>query len=694
MANNWYKTKFRRTLLDMHIEEWDPAFLSKYNPDDYFECLKEGNINAPMIYIQSHVGLCNWPTKSGKMHNSFRGREDTIRRLIDKCRQAGMDVIAYYSLIYNNWAYEQYPQWQMRDSNNHGSRFNGSRYGLCCPNSGGYRDFLKEQIAEFCDYFRLEGVFLDMTFWPMVCYCDSCRTRWQAETGNEMPEIVDWNDPLWIKFQEKRTGWLGEFAQFATMEIKKHKPDCTVEHQYSTAVNHFWRFGVTDNITLASDYAGGDLYGGIAEQSFACKAYYNLTRNQPFEYMTCRCYKSLTEHTTNKSDDLLRLSVMLTYMHHGACLLIDAIDPAGTMDKRVYQKIGEIFREAEPFEPYLSTGEHVYDAALYFNLHSKMDTLKNKIHADKITEDSASPHEIAILEAANSLRTHHIPYTVLNNWKHGLLPETKVLVLSDISFLTKVEQAEIEQYIQNGGSVYISGRSCPDLVEKIFKVKFEGYSKHTITYISPSDCGISVMQNEFTYKYPLAMFEQQALYSGRASGKIYGTVTLPYTIPVSGSREGGQLNRFASIHSNPPGIFTDKPAMMETVYGKGRVFYSSLPIERAGREQHSNIFAGIIKMLMGKQKPAFYSNDAPETAEFILFNDSEKQVKLLGIINIQESFKTIPLHDFSVSVYSEKMPGEVVLLPDKKPVSFAYDKDYVNIHIDRLDLYAMILLQF
>ncbi|MDR2376836.1 MAG: alpha-L-fucosidase [Treponema sp.] len=692
----------------MHIEEWDSEFLSKFDPDAYFNNLKEANINAPMIYLQSHVGLCYWPAKSGKMHEGFKGREDTMRRLVDKCHEAGMDVIAYYSLIYNNWAYKQQPEWQMRDVHNHGSRFDGSRYGLCCPNSRGYRNFIAEQIAEFSAYFQFEGIFLDMTFWPMVCYCDNCRKRWEEEVGGEMPVVIDWNDPDWVKFQRKRIEWLGEFAQFATAEVKKHKPGCTVEHQYSTAL-HFWRFGVTENITLASDYAGGDLYGGIAEQSFACKLYYNLTRNQPFEYMTSRCYTTLAEHTTNKSMDLLKLSVMLTYLHHGACLLIDAIDPAGTIDHRVYKKIGRIFREAEAYEPYLSIGRHSYDVGLYFNMFAKMDTLANGIPVDKLSDNgNVQPHEEAVMEAANTLRVHHIAYSVINNWQLDLLNAVKVLVLADVPFLSEAEIDAIKRYIKNGGSAYISGRTAPLLIEEIFKIRYENFSEHRVTYVSPTEEGAPVFRGEYTKEYPLAMFEPQPLYSGKPGGRVMGTITLPYTIPnpksnfSSMSPETGDVRRdlnapqykFASIHSNPPGIFTDRLAMIMTEYGKGKVFYSTLPIERAKREQHSDIFAGIIKMLMNGRKPVFSTDDAPEPVEFILFEDSEKKIKLLGLINIQESFHTIPVHNFTVSVYSETSPREVLVLPDKKPIPFVYENNLIKIHIADLYIYAMIFIQY
>ena len=105
----WYENKFRRHLLDMHIEDWSDEFLSKFSAEAYFENLKKANIESAMIYLQSHVGLCYYPTKVGKLHKGFIGKEDTIKRLIDKCRANGIAVTGYYSLIFNNWAHDTHP---------------------------------------------------------------------------------------------------------------------------------------------------------------------------------------------------------------------------------------------------------------------------------------------------------------------------------------------------------------------------------------------------------------------------------------------------------------------------------------------------------------------------------------------------------------------------------------------------------
>ena len=110
----WYTNSFRRNLVDMHISDWDESFLSQFDPEQYLKCLKIANIKSAMIYLQSHTGLCNWKSESGKTHRAFL-KDNKIKTLIDLCHKNQIDVIAYYSLIYNNYACDSHPDWRMLD---------------------------------------------------------------------------------------------------------------------------------------------------------------------------------------------------------------------------------------------------------------------------------------------------------------------------------------------------------------------------------------------------------------------------------------------------------------------------------------------------------------------------------------------------------------------------------------------------
>ena len=91
----WYEGIYRRQLTDMHINDTDERFLSKFNADEYYENLVRAKIQSPMIYLQSHTGLCNYPTESARTHKHFLSGENELKRLIDKCKAGGMSVVGY-----------------------------------------------------------------------------------------------------------------------------------------------------------------------------------------------------------------------------------------------------------------------------------------------------------------------------------------------------------------------------------------------------------------------------------------------------------------------------------------------------------------------------------------------------------------------------------------------------------------------
>ena len=136
----------------MHIADWDERFLSEFSPREYVENLKRAKIKSAMIYFQSHVGLCYYPTKSGKLHAAFEGREDMMRKLMDLCHEEGIAVTGYYSLVYNTLEHDRHPEWRLLDKDGVSSRridavtdegeglswdSASSRYGHCCPNNEG-----------------------------------------------------------------------------------------------------------------------------------------------------------------------------------------------------------------------------------------------------------------------------------------------------------------------------------------------------------------------------------------------------------------------------------------------------------------------------------------------------------------------------------------------------------------------------
>ena len=130
-------------------------------------------------------------------------------------------------------------------------------------------------------------------------------------------------------------------------------------------------------------------------------------------------------------------------------------------------------------------------------------------------------------------------------------------------------------YVRTGGSLYFSGAGNERMLNELVGAKYTGsMTKETRTYISPAK-GYESIFGEFNDDFPMP-FDCPlpiAELSGDESAAAY--ITLPYTARSE--------KRFASIHSDPPGIRNPASALVIRKYGKGNVIWSAAPIELDGR---------------------------------------------------------------------------------------------------------------
>lgn len=471
---------------------------------------------------------------------------------------------------------------------------------------------------------------------------------------------------------------MGEFASFCTDTIKTLQPRITVEHQFSTIVRS-WLLGVNEKVNEASDYAGGDLYGGYRQQSFICKMYGEITQNRPFEYMTSRCDPDLMDHTTTKPRRALQIHNYLTLAHHGAFLAIDAIDPRGTLNKKVYETLGGIFEESMPYEAYM-TGRAVTEAAILFDLKSKMDIGQSGMPTDE--PDQSMPQLTAAVGAAIALEEHHVLYTVLPNCRIDRIFDKQLVIVTHASGLTHDEMETLVRYVEQGGNLYISGTTNPILAHRLLGLELKDYTGEAITFVSPTDQGQPYFGDMYSPQYPLTYRAKQMRVSNPHGKTVLATLTLPYTNP-------DDTSVFASIHSNPPGIYTDSPAMVYGTYGKGRVLWSGAAIEQNEQQAHRDVFLRLISRLYPHR---LLHSDAPEWVSFTVFDDPENHCYYINCVNTEERLPCAAT--FEIRFRPSKVVRDVVLLPRQEAVGFHCDGDEVTFEVNGMDLFAMYELRY
>ena len=688
MTEKWYKKALRRNVVDMHIPDWNEEFMTQFDPENYVEMLKLAKAQSAVLYAHSHAGPCFYPTKAGHMHKNLNGR-DIFGETLELCHENDIKVVAYYSVIHDTWAHEEYPDFRMMDIKGE-DMYLYNRYGMCCPNSLSYRDHVVAQIKELCEY-DFDGIRFDMTFWVDVCYCDYCQKRFAKEVGGELPKIANWEDTQWVAFQRKREEWMNDFAHLITSIVKSLKPAASVEHQISGLFAN-WKWGVNVDLADECDFLQGDFYGGKLQGSFVNKMLYNLTNNHPHGFETSSNI-GLGEHTTLKSTELLKAKAYCAMANGGAFIFIDSIDPVGTLNPKVYHHLGGVFDEISVFDKYFG-GQMCQDIAVFYSTESKYDPkCDGDIPFDLINPfDPPPPHCKSALGASGAFLNFNMPFSVITRKSLDDLSKYQVIILPDVLMVDENEVEAIRNYVRQGGRLYASkntslitkdGKRQDDfLLADVFGVSYIGETKENFTYIAPTDKGQNLLPG-CTEKYPLSNPDTQMIVKANDDAEVLAITVLPYTVP--GERG------FSSIHSNPPGIVTDSPAIIRNRYGKGLCIYNTGNTERFKR--HGEIFAGIIRSLT--TKPLTFESDAPKPVEITVFHHQDKKRYIVSLLNFQEELPNIPVEGFSVKIYlGDKEIKQLLQLPDEKPVKFELADGFVKFNAPRIEIFAMLAVDY
>jgi len=556
MRNHWFERSYRRILLDMHIPDWDEKFLSKLDPENLVNCYERAGATSVMFPCQSHIGLCYWPTQVGRMHGGIRG-EDLVGRTLALLKKRGIAACAYYSVIYNCWAHWEHPEWRIipcgdrcRDS------MLNSRYGICCPNNPEYRDFVECQVGELLQGYDFDGIFIDDAFWPTVCVCPTCRKLYHDETGDEIPTLIDWTSPQWCRFQEEREKWMKSFIRNLSEKAKGLRPDLAIYYNFGCAIYH-WTFGAPLDSAVHHDFLGADLYGDSPEQLMVTKLLLNLSQYRPAEFMTSMT-TGVREHIQLKSVEQLRLQSHASTLLSSACLFIDWINPDGTINPDVYERVGQVYAETAQYESYLG-GEPVEDIAIYFSNDSKMSFGENGqllSEVDPWSYFELPPHIRAVRGACINLQRAHLPFGIITRKQLHDLRRYQVILLPNVLRMDRQEEESFREYVRGGGALYASRytsltesqgtRHSDFMLADVFGCHFAADDLGAMAYLKPVDEMVTQSicpQRCMSLSSEFVMFGPQKdrpvvkslRLNPQTESTILGTLTLPYKSPAPGT---------------------------------------------------------------------------------------------------------------------------------------------------------------
>jgi hypothetical protein len=359
----------------------------------------------------------------------------------------------------------------------------------------------------------------------------------------------------------------------------------------------------------------------------------------------------------------MRSEVFRTVAHHGASFVIDAIDPVGTMDSRVYERVGQVYGEMEPYEQYYY-GEPIEDVGVYYSMKGKVS----------LFGDRWSNYQGAST-AVNTIIQKNITSAVTGGFAD--LGKHQAIVISATTADDEYDTKRIVDYVKHGGKVYFSGGEHKGLLEAFFGAKTVGYTEEQVVYVAPDKSSEAVF-DYYTKDFPLRHEWSAPIVEGIATEKVCATLTLPYT-------KYHKETKFASIHSNPPGIKTSYPALAVTDFGEGRVVWSAAPIECYDFYDYRNILVNIIEKYLEIDKTVI--SNAPDDVELVAFK-AENEV-LVDVVLHNEKYKARRVESFDVTVKCDFEPKAVYKLPQKTEVPVTVNTNSITFTCEDLAMFAM-----
>ena len=678
----WYAAQYKVFGISSVFDDWHPDIYKNFDPDEWVELIASAGPDAVWIQAKSHSGNAYYKTELDHTHLGLRGR-DAFGELMERFRQRGIKVVANQSILFDNYAYENHPDWRIRDAEGRDSKALGIGYGrpgVVCMNSP-YRELALAQVDAFAKKYRPDGMLFDMVvIWIPVCYCQYCQRLYQEERDSELPGKDDRTSAAFHTYARWRNNKLRELTRDLLDAYKAHCPDGLTAFQGGRAYGglpSLW-----DRMRMASITHGDPCQSDMSNLSvtFAASLFSNTTSNSPALLALGRFHLSEVQHTGLRSLDELMLSAAVCMAHNCGLMFIDVMNADGTFYASPYRAFKKVFDAMRPLEPFCG-GEKVRCVGVYVSEDTKnhlYESEAKEVHVDWHSTsplDAVETYTDGVQETFRAFLDHQIPVDVLTKLNLDELDKYALLVLPEAMCMSDEEVGRVRQYVEDGGNLVanrFTSLADADGVRKhnfaladVFGVDYLGETENNETYVKvrPELCESAGIPDDMEVKT-----DRQAIVKSRGNTEVLGHIVLPHTNRLNDS------HRWVGWGS-PPALVTDHPAIVMNSYGKGRCCYLSFRFHTLDSlfsvEEPRAMAYALGRSMLGDSVPLSAKN-APTWLLVTGHRRAETHDIVVHAVNAQQGTPVLPLQGIDVELRLRK--GEKVVTvssePDKLQLAF------------------------
>ena len=167
-----------------------------YDPNFWFDLFKKTHVEA--VCLSAGGCICFYPSKVPLHYRAkYLGDRDMFGEMVKGARALKMSVIARVDPhAMSEEAFAAHPEWAACTEDGKPRRhWAASDMYVTCQNGGFMFDFMPAVLKEIADTYKPEGFFGNRWAGSGMCYCQTCRTKFRAATGMELPTTNDPQNP-------------------------------------------------------------------------------------------------------------------------------------------------------------------------------------------------------------------------------------------------------------------------------------------------------------------------------------------------------------------------------------------------------------------------------------------------------------------------------------------------------------------
>jgi hypothetical protein len=428
------------TLVEDDPGQFDPSFWL-----DYFR-----RTHSDGVCLSAGGCVAYYPTEVPFHHRSqFLGDRDAFGELVAGCRKLGMVVLARTDphATYDD-VRAAHPDWIAVDAEGRPRRHWASPEMWVTCALGPYNFELMTAIhQEIMTRYRVDGIFINRWSGSGMCYCAHCRTRFQAETGHELPRTDDPQDPAqraYILWHQQR---LLELWRLWDAEVRKINTDsCVIPNAGGGATSplDMTAIGVLAPILFADRQARSGVMPPWANGKSA-KEYRATMGNKPVGGI----FSMGVEEVYRWKDSVQSEAEVRIWFADGVA---NGLRPwftkfAGTLrDRRWLGVVEDLYRWHHRVEPYLRNETPLARVGLVYSQQTAWFYGGRRARAK--VEDHALGWYQALVEA-------RIPFEMVHDrlLDADHLARFKTLILPNIAALSDQQCRQLRAFVDRGGSL-------------------------------------------------------------------------------------------------------------------------------------------------------------------------------------------------------------------------------------------------